>query len=141
MTVLDKMPARRQGLAVPPATAHAAGTDRADIAAQDAVSGTAANDDSVGAQLLERAAGQQHVAPAGDHRAFGSPHLEDQAPQRDVRTSCKVTNGVANSGKSTRRPAQVRRGQQIQPAGSAIQVPLAGLIQFLEHVQEIERIA
>ncbi len=142
VAVLDVVPGRRQRGTVAARQADAGRRHLVDVAAPDPIARAALDIDGRASDVADRAPGDLVVAAACDHDGAGARALEDDAAHADVLRGIQHEHRLPQFGEEGVGGHRVPgRRPEVEHGSGAVQIPLARLIQLLQHVQGVEALA
>ena len=109
-----------------------------EVAAADAVAGAADDDGDAGAEVADRAAGDLVVAAALDDDRLVVGGLEGDSPHQHVAGLLHDEHRFGQLRKEDLGPGEVGGRPEVEDAAAAVEVPLPGLVQLFEDVEEVE---
>ena len=137
VTVLHHVPGRLKRGQVAPGDYDAGVAQVGEVAADKGMPLPLADFDALAAHVANGAAGQQRVLAALDGDAMLPARFDGQPPQDDMRGVIHCYDGRLEHRGDYLAPFQRRRRPEIQEAGGAVQVPLAGAVQLAQQVNPL----
>ena len=138
MAVFGEVPGGGERFAVAASENNSAPAQGVEVTRQQPMSKTAADLDAIAGQAAQRAASQHAVGPARDLHPIGAAQLPGEPLESNPRGAVQLDQRDTSHRELNDRAVGIRWREQINPFTGAVQIPLAGRIQFREDVHGIE---